>query len=139
MESLDRQCEKFMGGPTQAYSERVHVTLNQQGTIFLNQKALRMLGGARAVYLYFNRQKDMIIIEPTSALTSNCAFVLKDNAQVSGRYLRANPFCKHFGIRLDSTRRFIDPTTDSAGRLYLKLSETVSVALGKKRIRRKRE
>jgi hypothetical protein len=131
MENLDRQCEKFLGGPTKAYGERVHVTISPQGTIFLNQKAHKMIGAPLAVSLYFNRPKDMIIVDPTSALTSNAAFLVKETGyKATGRSIYANPFCKHFRIRPDTMLRFIEPTVDSAGRLYLKLSETVTVARG---------
>jgi hypothetical protein len=127
---IDRQCEKFMGGPTVPYTERIHVTISPKGSIFLNQKAHKMMGRPLAVYLYFNRPKDMIILEPTDALTSNAAFLLRDNNRGSGRHIYANPFCKHFGIRLRTTERFIEPAVDAVGRMYLKLSETVNVSAG---------
>jgi hypothetical protein len=130
---LDRQCEKFMGGPTEAYGERVHVTIDQKGSIFLNQKAHAMMGRPQAVYLYFNRPQDMIILEPTAAATSTNAFLLKKDKQHTGRRVYANPFCKHFGIKIDSTNKFISPATDAVGRMYLKLSETVIVARGKRK------
>ena len=134
MEQLDRQCEKFMGGPTEAYGERVHVTIDQKGSIFLNQKAHAMMGRPLAVYLYFNRPKDMIILEPTSAATSRNAFLLKeDGSTTTGRRVYANPFCKHFGIRIDSTHKFIRPEVDAVGRMYLKLSETTIVARGSRK------
>jgi hypothetical protein len=122
-----------MGGPTQAYGERVHVTIDRTGAIFLNQKAFAMMGRPVAVYLYFNRPKDMIILEPTSASTSGNAFLMKDaGGRHTGRRVQANPFCKHFGIKHDSTHKFIRPEVDAVGRMYLKLSETVIVARGKR-------
>jgi len=131
---LDRQCEKFMGGPTEAYGERVHVTIDQKGSIFLNQKAHALMGRPQGVYLYYNRPKDMIILEPTQAVTSNNAFLLKDDGSTkSGRRVFANPFCKHFGIRPDSTLKFINPEADAVGRMYLKLAETVIVDRGPRR------
>lgn len=138
MEQLDRQCEKFMGGPTLAYNERVHVTISPKGAIFLNQKAHSMMGRPLAVYLYFNRPKDMIILEPTQALTGNNAFLLKELAH-GGRHIYANPFCKHFGIRIKTTEKFLNPTTDAVGRMYLKLSETITVSLGPRKKRQSRE
>jgi hypothetical protein len=48
MNTIDRQCEKFMGGPTVPYRERVHITLDSGGRIFLNQKAHKMMGGRSA-------------------------------------------------------------------------------------------
>ena len=127
MQILDRQCEKFLGGPTVPYAERIHATINPGGTMFINRKAHAMMGAPQAVYLYFNREKDMIIIEPTSATTSAAAFTLRETPPVTGRYIYANPFCKHFGIRPDTTLRFLAPETDAIGRLYLKLQETVAV------------
>ena len=127
MNILDRQCEKFLGGPTVPYAERIHATINPGGTMFINRKAYALMGSTQAVYLYFNREKDMIIVEPTLATTSPAAFTLRDSPPVTGRYIYANPFCKHFGIRPDTTLRFLSPDTDAIGRLYLKLSETVAV------------
>ena len=135
MEQLDRKCEKYMGGPTVAYGERVHVTINRKGKIFLNQKAHKMMGGPLAVYLYYNREKDMIIIENTDALRANAAFLVKGTPQ-TGRCIWANPFCKHFGIHVEGTVRFIKPEVDAVGRMYLKLSETVN-SPGPRRPRKK--
>lgn len=129
-----------MGGPTQAYQDRVHVTLEPRGQIFLNQKAHAMMGKPLAVYLYFNREKDMIILEPTDALSSNNAFLVKQIGRTStGRAIRANPFCKHFHIRPDHTVRFISPHVDAAGRMYLKLRETVFVPRPNRGPRKKKQ
>jgi len=127
---LDRQCEKFMVGPTVPFAERFHVTICPKGSIFLNQRAHKAIGRPLAVYLYFNRQKDLIILEPTDAITARPAFKLKEDARMSGRRIYANPFCRHFGIRLKTTERFIDPKIDAVGRMYLNLSETVTVSRG---------
>jgi hypothetical protein len=125
-------------GPTVAYSERVHVTIGVKGAIFLNQKAHKMMGIPRAVYLYFNRPKDMIILEPTQALTGSNSFLLKEVPN-GARQIYATPFLKHFGIRIKTTEKFINPTTDALGRMYLKLSETITVSLGPRRIHQNRE
>ena len=138
MQTIDRQCEKFMGGPTVPYKERVHVTLDSSGRIFLNQKAHKMMGGPLGVYLYYNRAKDTIILEKTDALTSNNCFVFKDGGY-SARMLYSKPFCKHFNIRVQGTVKFLDPTTDALGNLYLKLSETINVSGGKRPRRKKSE
>ena len=129
MEMLDRQCEKFMGGPTVPFRERAHVTLNYRGAIFLNQKAHAMMGRPLAVYLYYNREKDMIILERTDALRANEAFTLRETGGGGkGRYLQANPFCKHFRIKVEGTVRFLHPEVDAVGRMYLKLRDTVTVS-----------
>ncbi len=125
-----------MGGPTVPYKERVHVTLDAGGRIFLNQKSHKIMGRPLGVYLYYNRPKDMIILEKTDALTAPNVFVFKDGGY-SARILWAGPFCKHFNIRVQGTVKFLDPTTDALGNLYLKLSETINVSAGKRRRKRK--
>jgi hypothetical protein len=135
MQQLDRQCEKFMGGPTEPFGERIHVTINHKGTIFLNRKAHAMMGRPLSVYLYYNRPKDMIILEPTQAVTAMNAFSLKDGKKQAGRRVAANPFCRHFGIRPEGTLKFIAPEADAVGRMYLKLSETTIVTRGRRRKR----
>ena len=136
MNVIDRQCEKFMGGPTVPYRERVHVTLDSGGKIFLNQKAHKMMGKPLGVYLYFNRAKDTIILEKTDAIVADNAFVFKD-AGHSARIIWANPFCKHFNIRVKGTVKFLDPKTDAIGNLYLKLSDTINVSVGRRPRKRK--
>lgn len=127
-----------MGGPTVPYTERVHVTIKSGGAIFLNQKAHKIMGRPKAVYLYYNRPKDMIVLEPTEALTASNAFLLKDG-QHSARLIYASPFCKHNGIRIKGTLQFLAPTTDAEGRLYLKLHETITVTRGPRGKRLTRE
>lgn len=129
MEVLDSKCEKFLGGPSLAYSERVHVTINRKGKIFLNQKAHKIMGKALAVYLYYNREKHMIILERTDALRARDAFLLRE-VPGSGRCIWASPFCKHFRIRVDGTVRFLSPEVDPVGRMFLKLRDTVNVSVG---------
>ncbi len=132
MPTIDQQCEKFMGGPFVPHAERLHITIDQKGKIFLNRKAHRMIGRALAVYLYFNRPKNMIILEKTDCLTATNAFQLKEfgDKASAGRAIYANPFCKHFIIRPTGTLRFLNPEVDAAGRMYLKLHETVNVSRG---------
>jgi hypothetical protein len=127
--NLDNQCEKFMGSPTIPYTERVHVTIDQKGSIFLNAKAHGMMGRPLAVYLYFNRPKNMIILERTDATRANNAFHVRRFGG-SGWKIYANPFCRHFGMRFDTTEKFIAPGMDGAGRMYLKLYETTTVSRG---------
>ena len=97
-----------------------------------------MMGKPLAVYLYYNRSKDMIILERTDAITSNNAFVFRDS-QHSSRTIWAGPFCKHFNIRVQGTVKFLVPATDALGNLYLKLSETSNVSVGKRPRKRKVE
>ena len=119
-----------MGGPTPAFNERVHVTLSRRGDLFLNARAHARMGKPLAVYLYYNRVTDTIILEPTDVLSANNAFLLRQDPtkKTNARFIRANPFGKHFNILPESTIRFLTPEVDAVGRMYLKLYETVIIA-----------
>ncbi len=121
---LDRKFEKFLGGPTKPPEERFHVTITDRNVITVNAKCWRTLGKPKAVYLHFSRFDDIIALEPVDSYNMPSAFPLKQNQ--TAWYINAAPFCRHFGIRITETRRFINPDfRDDA--LQLKLSETVSV------------
>lgn len=122
--NLDREWEKFRGGPTVAKQNRMHVTLNHKGDIFLNDNAHRTLGSLAAVALYYNREKDVIAVEPADARVSE-NFPVKQRQ--SGWVIHAVPFCRHFGINPSTTETFTHPEIDTAGVLLLELRNTVTV------------
>jgi hypothetical protein len=120
---IDREFEKFRGGPTENYAERLHVTINKEYIIGINEKCFRMLGKPPAVYLYYSRARDVILVEPVSSERLPEAFPVKVKNS-TGYRINASPFCKHFGIRPDATLRFIKPNIEG-GRLILKLGDVV--------------
>src|SRR5687768_721838 len=123
---LTREHEKFIGGPTVASRERVHVTISRKAILFLNAKVYSLMGKPPAVYLYFSRQQDQIVVEPATSVQMPASFPVRN--MMSGWKVHTSPFCKHFGIKLDGTEKFIRPEVDSNGRLYLNLSETVRIS-----------
>lgn len=129
---LSGKLEKFTAGPTPSAHDRLHVTINSGGMIRLNINCWRLIGKPAAVYLYFSREDSVIAIEPVHSFRMPTAFPLKNTT--SGWRIQAAPFCKHYGIRLDSTERFLHPELSSDGKmLLLKLTETITV----KQMRRK--
>ncbi len=123
--SMEREWEKFKGGPTVAKQNRLHVTMDRKGVIFMNGNMHRVLGKPAAVALYYNREKDMIAVEPANPrLEQN--FPVRQKA--SGWVICASPFCRHFGIRLSATENFVRPDLDKAGVFLLSLGDTVTVA-----------
>ncbi|MEJ7849584.1 MAG: hypothetical protein WKF92_15990 [Pyrinomonadaceae bacterium] len=130
---MEREFEKYLGGPTQSTSDRMHITINANNVIGFNNNLYRLLGKPPAVYLHFSRVRDIIVIEPVSSLRLPTAFPVKQKTSVGWR-INAAPFCKHFNIRIDSTERFISPDLRDDGSLHLKLSETVTI----RQIRRKK-
>ena len=55
----------------------------------------------------------------------------------NGWFIHAKPFCRHFGIQLDTTQKFVAPKIRNDGKLVLDLSNTVNVGLAKPRARKK--
>ena len=122
--TLDREWEKFRGGPTPFFRDRLHVTLAERGVIFINKNLYRLWGKPPAVYLYFNRPKDQIALEPTSPRLPEAFGVTE---KCNGYMIHASPFCRHFGIRLEATHKFVRPELTPDGKLLLDLSNTVIV------------
>ena len=125
--SHDRDLEKFLGGPNKPAQFRMRVTLRAAtGVLSFNRNTYNQLGKPAAVYLFFSRVRDLIAVEPVQSLNMPAAFPVLEKG-TSGYRINAAPFIRHFGIRLDTTVRFINPDINN-GRLELKLSETISVA-----------
>ncbi len=40
----DREWEKFYGGPLDKYDDRVYVTINRKGQIYLNRHTYHLIG-----------------------------------------------------------------------------------------------
>ena len=125
---MEREFERFRGGPTEAAAKCVHVTSGPQKLIRPNRNMYNILGRPAAVYLNYSRKRDIIAIEPASLRLNESFPVLQ-----TGHSWRINsaPFCRHFGIDIDTTLKFIQPEV-VGNTLYLKLNETVSVG-GRKR------
>ena len=122
--TLDREYEKFAGGPNQPNRDRIHITINKTGLIYINGNGHRMMGRPEAVQLFFNKAKDKIAIKPAHARLAD-VFPLKEK---NGYYLiHSSPFCRHYGIRLNTTEKFVHPDIDDEGILHLDLSDTITV------------
>ena len=122
--TLDREWEKFRGGPTAANAERIRVTLNREGLIYMNAKAYAAFGRPKAVAIYYNREQDAIALEPAyPRFEENFQVVNRQN----GWIVHASPFCVHNRLRIDGTERFIRPEITQEGHMILNLRETVSV------------
>ena len=127
---IEREFEKYRGGPTEDPKVRVHVSLAPNGRLILNRKAYAMIGKPPAVNLYFSRTTDTVAVEPVSAARVPESLPVMQNKN-DGVRVNAAPFCRHFNIRMPATSRFIRPEVRN-GRLILKLSETVVITTAMK-------
>lgn len=121
---LDREWEKYAGGPFVPYNERIHVTLGDRGKLLLNRNTHRLLGSPKRVLLYFNRAKHTIGVRPAHERLAEALPVREMNESF---VIYAGAFCRHFGIRLTTTERFTHPEFTPEGLLTLNLSETVTI------------
>jgi len=128
---MDRDFERFKGGPNEAASKRIHVTISPQKLILLNRNIYNLLGRPAAVYLSYSRTRDVIAIEPTSPRLPESFPVIQN---IMNWRINAAPFCRHFGIQIDTQLKFVAPEIIH-GILHLKLNETISVG-GRKRRRK---
>ena len=119
---MDKSYEVFLGGPTKAAQDKVHVTINSQNVIAINGNCYRLMGKPAAVSLAFSRELQTIAMAPCSPRLNEAFPVLTKS--VSGWRVNAAPFCRHFNI--DILLKFIRPEPESSA-LILKLRETVSV------------
>ena len=130
---MDKSYEVFLGGPTKAAPDKVHVTINSQNVIAMNGNCYRLMGKPAAVRLAFSRELQTIAMAPCSPRLNEAFPVLTKS--VSGWRVNAAPFCRHFNIDIDTSIRFIDPEIGLTGALQLDLRKVVSVA----QVRRKRK
>ncbi len=121
--TLERDFEKFKGGPTLANRDRIHITINRKGIILLNANAYRLLGKPTAVNLYYSRHRDTIAVEPSHP---RLPMVFPIKVAVNRYMVYASPFCKHYGIKIDATHAFVRPDIDD-GLLILNLGEIIKI------------
>ena len=130
---MDKDFEKFLAGPTKSPADRLHVSLNRNNVMHFNNKLYRLMGKPESICLYYSRTRNIIGMLPISP-RMNEGFPVKPNVN-TGYRINISPFCRHFGIRIDSTIRFIDPEVEGV-RVLLKLSNTVGAATVRKRKRK---
>lgn len=123
---IDRTFEKFRGGPNDKFntSTKLRATINRKGMIYFNSKLYQAMGSPKAVALYYNREQDIIAIEPATDNLAECFPVVRKQ---SGWAIHASTFCRHFRIRVALTQSFIRPTPDTNQNIHLNLRETTTV------------
>jgi Holliday junction resolvase-like predicted endonuclease len=113
--------EEFEQGPDQAGDLRV--TLSRKGEIMLGARAMERLGEADWVVLMFDRMNSLIGVRPSNKHAKN-AYPTVHKMKGRHRIVRANKFCRHYGIQFERTRAFVSAKVDEQGVLVLDLKET---------------
>jgi hypothetical protein len=123
---LDRKFEKFRGGQSDRFglSTKARVTINRRGMIYLSARMFEAMGRPEAVGLYYNREDDLIAIEPGFERSDEHFEVVKKQ---SGWAIHASTFCRHYRIKVPNTERFLRPIINEEKTLVVSLKETVTV------------
>lgn len=119
--NIFRKWEEFPVGPSGAVSG-LHVSLNRKGEILIGARTFRKFGEPEQVLLLFDRRLKTIGIVPTTAKATNC-YPLIEKKNGGHRVIRANLFCRHYGILTDHTIVFNTAEIDEDGVLILNLNE----------------
>ncbi len=117
-----KQWEEFTVGPRDLVSE-LHVTLNRKGEIMVGAAACERLGKPNVAVLLFDKLNSLIGVQPASSRAAN-GYPLVTKTGARHRLIRANRFCRHYGIKVDRTVAFIKPEIDDDGVLVLSLRNT---------------
>ena len=124
----EREWEKFYGGPLDKYDDRVYVTINRKGQIYMNRQTYHLIRAPSHIVFYFSRRRAAIMVVPSGNAMAE-SFPVK-RKQV-GYVVHASPFCRHFGIRTETTEQFVRPDIDDR-KIKLDLTQTVTVGVPKR-------
>jgi hypothetical protein len=120
-----RQWEEFQVGPGNVGDE-LRVTLSRKGEIMVGAAAFEKLGRPEVAVLLFDKVNSVIGVSPSNKHAKN-GYPLKVKTGAKHRVLRANRFCRHYGIKVDRTVAFNRPEIDEEGILVLDLKATSGV------------
>ena len=121
------QWEVFTAGPTKPKEDRLYLSLNQKGQIFINRNAVEALGSPETVELLFSRPTTRIGIRRVSPKESS-AFPLKDRPDGQAKMIFASPFCRNHNIRVKGTVAFNHVELDDDAMIILDLADTSRVS-----------
>ncbi len=105
---MEYNWEEFEEGQPYGTANRIQVTLNAEGKLFFNRRAIEALGEPDGVALMYDRRRSVIGVKP-STLERQGSYKLrrKDTALRSGgRMISAKNFCRRFAIRPTETLAF---------------------------------
>ena len=82
----------------------MHVTISPAHLILLNRNIYHHIGKPAAACLNYSRELDIIAIEPASPRAADSFPFIADTCNWR---INAAPFCRHFGIKIDTQLKFL--------------------------------
>lgn len=129
---MNKKWQRYEGRPNRVAKYDPAVTLNEKGVLLLNGKAFDALEQPKAVALVYDEDERVVGIVPTDPRNTNAFPVVQRSyaRPASYRLIHANPFCKHFGIKVRGTVRFHNVEIDNEGVMLLPLRYAVQTGRG---------
>lgn len=121
------QWEVFTAGPTKPKEDRLYLSLNFKGQIFMNRHAVEAIGSPETVELLFSPRTSKIGIRRVSPKATS-AFPLKDRPDGHAKMIHASPFCRNYNIKVKGTVGFNHVELDEDDMLILDLTDTSRVS-----------
>jgi hypothetical protein len=120
---MEWQWEMHTPEPGLNNRERIRVTINKLGTIYLNAAAFKSLGHPEAVLLMFDRRRHTIGVASAPVNHKQALLMKRKSGDGSGgRCIYARTFCKDFDIQPTETFVFPEATVNRDGVLLLDLN-----------------
>ena len=92
-----KRWEEFTVGPRDVSAE-MHVTLNRKGEIMIGAAAYEKYGRPEVAVLLHDRENKLIGVLPASSRAKNAYPLMGKKGRDKHRIIRANRFCRHYGI-----------------------------------------
>ncbi|HEY2847956.1 MAG TPA: hypothetical protein VGI80_09065 [Pyrinomonadaceae bacterium] len=127
MMTLERDFLKFTAGPSGYERDRLRVTINTKGEIYMNRKTFAEMGKPEAANLYYSAARQVIAIEPANARSAEAFKFRQRGPSGGGRFISAQRLCRHHRIVIKHPEAFTRPEINADGILLLDLQETTRV------------
>lgn len=103
--------------------DRIRVTINKTGTVYMNAAAHKALGHPEAVVMMYDRRLKTIGVTSASANRKEAYRLKRKGVEASnGRLVYARTFCRDFNIYPSETLVFADAMINKDGVLILDLN-----------------
>ena len=125
---MDYNFERFEDKPRAMTGKEPHVSLFAYGKIYLNRRAIELLGEPDAVALMFDRRQKVIGIQGVPPSRHYAFRLNKKDKRSLGSTIAATSFLKHYKIHPSETLAFRNPTLNENGILVLDLNDVASTS-----------
>jgi len=125
---MEYNFERFEDKPRAMTGKEPHVSIFSYGKIYLNKRAVELLGEPDAVALMYDKRQSVIVVQGVPPSRHYAFHLQKKDKRSHGSTIAATSFFNHHSIRPGGTLAFRNPTLNQHGILILDLNEVDSVS-----------